>query len=73
MPSAAPDRLSSDVCRRQGSEGLLGLCRLRFDFDFVVMLFARIDSCTFFPPALFRSNCSARFLLSFAHLRRAPV
>ena len=40
MPSAATDPLSSGVSRHQGSEGLLDLCRLRFDFDFVVMLLA---------------------------------
>lgn len=43
MPSAAPDPLSSDVSTRHGSEGWLDFCRLRFDFDFVVMLLPRID------------------------------
>ena len=33
MPSAARDPLSSDFSKRHGSEGLLDLCRLRFDFD----------------------------------------
>jgi hypothetical protein len=33
MPSAAQDPLSSDVSKRNGSEGLLDFCRLRFDFD----------------------------------------
>jgi hypothetical protein len=32
MPSAQ-NPLSSDVSKRHGSEGLLDLCRLRFDFD----------------------------------------
>ena len=38
MSSAGQDPLSSDASRRHGSEGLLDLCRLRFDF--VVMLLA---------------------------------
>jgi hypothetical protein len=33
MPSAAQDPLSCDVSKRDGSEGLLDLCRVRFDFD----------------------------------------
>jgi hypothetical protein len=33
MPSAAQDPLSSDFSKRHGCEGLLDLCRFRFDFD----------------------------------------
>jgi hypothetical protein len=33
MPSASEDPLSSGISGRHGAEGLLDLCRLRFDFD----------------------------------------
>ena len=33
MPSAVRDPISSDVSKVHGFEGLLDLCRLRFDFD----------------------------------------
>jgi hypothetical protein len=33
MPSAAQDPLSFAISGRRGSEGLLDLCRVRFDFD----------------------------------------
>jgi hypothetical protein len=33
MPSASEDPLSSGISCRHCAEGLLDLCRLRFDFD----------------------------------------
>jgi len=33
IPSASEDPLSSDIFGRHCAEGLLDLCRLRFDFD----------------------------------------
>ena len=42
MPSAAQDPSSSDVSRRHGSEGLLDLCRLRFDFVVMLLVLPRL-------------------------------
>jgi len=33
MPSASEDPLSSDISGRHCAEGLLDLCRVRFDLD----------------------------------------
>ena len=58
MPSASEDPLSSGISGRHCTEGLLDLCRLRFDFDIRQCLRRRGASINIPPMNPFLLVCS---------------